>query len=105
MRRLYRTLTVDNADVLDGTPLSTILPNKRVVLYIASTQLDTLLTLNPPAGVAEAVTERLPQRTNGQPLVSDDLAYDVPIPTGGHPIINVDIQTAATVGLLVLEMP
>lgn len=98
-------ITADNADVLDGTDLANFNPDSAAIVYIASTQNDSVLILTAPEEGASAVKIRVPQRTNGMPLESDDPGIVVAMPSGGHLKVDVDIVTAATVGILVKEVP
>ena len=100
MISVTRYITADNTDVLSGTDLAQIPDQGTLGLYIASTQADTVVTITGP-GIEPAgrlITVQL--RTNGQPNQSDDLGYLLPVVQGGKYVINVDVVTAATVGII-----
>jgi len=90
-------LTADNADVLDATDLANIPGDGMLTVYAASTQNDTLMTITGPGSEPVVRARALPLRTNGQPLISDDVPLAVPVIQGGHYVINIDVVTAATV--------
>ena len=104
MRRHFEVFAADDPDALDGTPLATFQPGTAAEVYIASTQNDTLVTISPPDAASEQDARPVVLRTNGMPLESDDPGFLIPMPDGGHLTININIVTAATVGMMVKEV-
>lgn len=94
-----RTLTADDTDALNGTDLANIPGDGQLDVFIASTQVDTVFTLTGPGTEPVARLIRVQQRTNGVPSLQDDVPYSIPV-TNGHYVLNVDIVTAATVGII-----
>lgn len=103
--RVYSTvLTADNTDVLQGTDLQSL---GRGILscLIASTQTDTVVTITGPDQVSSRLVNVI-KRTDGMPDANSDVPYEFPILTDGSKIvINVDIVTGATVGVIVAFTP
>jgi len=100
MRQVYRLIAADNADVLAGTDLDPIPATAtRAIIYAASTQADTILTVQTPEmPVARAIL--LPLRANAELRMDEDGGMIVPV-MGGKLIISVDIVTGASVAVLV----
>lgn len=96
-----RVLTADDTDALANTDLANIPDEGQLDLFIASTQNDTVFTFTGPGIEPAARLIRVQQRTNGMPSLQDDVPYSVPVGPG-HYVVNVDIVTAATVGLTAL---
>ncbi len=105
MSRIYSTvITADNTDVLQGTDLQSLGQGILTVL-IASTQSDTVVTLTAPDQVSARLINVV-LRTNGMPDVNSDVPYELPILTDGSKVVvNVDVVTAATVGLIFVFTP
>lgn len=98
-------ISADNTDVLNGTDLANMPSDGILTLYIASTQNDTVFTLTGPGQEPAARLIRVPQRTNGQASLADDLGWSIPVLQGGRYILNVDVVTAATVGITAIFQP
>lgn len=96
------TITADNTDVLSGTDLANIPGDGQLDVYIASTQNDTVYSITGPGNEPIARLQKCQLRTNGMPVLSDDLPLTLLVSQGGHYIINVDIVTAATVNILAI---
>lgn len=90
------TGTADATDALDGTDLQTIPGPGGLTIFVASTQLDTLLTITGPG--SEPVVRNRPMLLRAGPEIrqDEDVAYMIPVVQGGRYIINVDVTTAAT---------
>lgn len=93
-------ITADNTDVMASTDLANIPSDGQLDVYIASTQNDTVFTLTGPNIEPAARLQRVEQRTNGQPSLVDSVPFSLPVSQGGHYVLNVDVVTAATVGIL-----
>jgi hypothetical protein len=91
------TLTADNADVLDGTDLANIPAGGLLTIHAASTQNDTLLTITGPGNEPVVRNQAAVQRANAEIREDVDPGYDLGVVQGGHYIVAVDVQTAATV--------
>lgn len=105
MARTYQTvITADNTDVLQGTDLQS-LGRGILTILIASTQNDTVVTVTGPDSVLGRLINVI-LRTNGMPIVDQDVPYEMQILTdGAKVVVNVDIVTAATVGLIFVHTP
>lgn len=99
---VQKTFTADNTDLLSGTDLANIPGAGQLDIYIVSTQLDTVISITGPGSEPILRLQQLTQRTNGQPILSDDVPYSVPVIQGGKYILNLDVVTAATVGLIAI---
>lgn len=97
-------VTADTANALSGSDLQSAPGPGSVILWAASSQADTRITLAAPPTVATRnVTPHL--RTNGVPLVSDDSPVAMAVRGGEQIILFVDIVTAATFGYVVKFIP
>lgn len=96
------TITADNTDVLSGTDLANIPSDGQLDIFLASTQNDTLYSITGPGNEPIARTQKMQLRTNGMPILSDDLPLTLLVTQGGHYIVNIDIVTAATVNLIAI---
>lgn len=96
------TVTADNTDLLAATDLANIPRDGQLDIFIASTQNDTTLTITGPGVEAPIRTQKLQLRTNGMPLLSDDLPISIPVTQGAHYILNLDIVTAATANMIAI---
>ena len=104
MRQNLRYITADNADLLDGTDLTTIDEGHGVEIYITSSQSDTVVLITVP-GQETPATKVSPQvRANGLVAESDDPGLGLVMTETGHIKIDVDIDTAATVGVLTKDL-
>lgn len=101
MIQVYKTFTSDNLDALSGTDLDPIPAGLRVaVVYVASTQTDTVVTCQAP-NETTARKVQVPQTTTGSPDMASTPGIIIPLTAGGKLVIDIDIVTGATVGLLV----
>lgn len=100
MISVNRVLTADDTDALLNTDLSNIPADGQLDIFLGSTQSDTVFTITGPDTEPVARLIRVQQRTNGVPSLQDDVPYSIPVVAGGHYTVNVDIVTAATVGLV-----
>jgi len=99
MISVNRFITADDTDALANTDLAQIPGSGLLVIYIASTQNDTQVTVTGPNIEPAGRLIRVVQRTNGVPNMSDDEPFVLPVSQGGKYVLNVDIVTAATVGI------
>ena len=99
MISVNRFITADDTDALAGTDLANIPGPGQLDLFLASTQNDTVFSFTGPGAEPLARLIRVGQRTNGQPALSDDVPYSMPVDTG-HYVLNIDIVTAATVSFV-----
>lgn len=102
MITVNRVLTADDTDALASTDLANIPADGQLDVFISSTQSDTVFTLTGPDTEPVARLIRVQQRTNGVPSLQDDVPYSIPVVGGGHYTLNVDIVTAATVGIVAI---
>lgn len=96
-------LPTDNTDVLGGTLLDPV-PGRGVLLvYVASSQRDGILTVTGPGIVG---SYRVPPvlRSSGIPDVNSDLPSTVPT-MGGKVIINYDEVTAGDAFATIMWIP
>ncbi len=101
MRVHTENFTVDDADALAGTQLDTLEEGGQLDIFILSTQADTLLTITGPNAEPLAVGVEVAQETRA-PRPNDDIPLSLPVSTGGHYTVNIDIVTAATVQMLAI---
>lgn len=96
--------TADDANVLDGSQFDPIPYDGSLEVYAASTQNDTTLQVKIASEIMKDVAGtnggRIPLRTNGMPVMSDDPGMIFPVGVGQRAILNLDIVTAATVVLI-----
>ena len=92
--------TADNPDVLSGTDLANIPEAGVLMIYAASTQQDTLITVTGPG--SEPVTRNTPMllRANADIRERDAASYQLPVSQGGRYVIDVNVQTAGTFRIL-----
>lgn len=81
-------LPTDNNDVLSGTPLDPVPAPGLLMIYLASSQRDGVLTVGGPA-VEGGGTLRVPPvlRSSGIPDVSTDIPYTVGVRQGKCSIV------------------
>ncbi len=98
------TLTADNADFLAGTQLDQ--PGVAGVYSVwgASTVGDTTVTIT-LGGQTITNAAVLILRANSEIREADDTFYQMISRTGGRPVINVDVVTAAVVRIRVKFLP
>lgn len=99
MRMHPENLTADDTDVLAGTALDQLESGGQLDIFIISTQADSVVTITGPDREPIVVNGEIPMQTRAISL-ADDPAYSLPVRTGGHFTINIDIVTAATVQFL-----
>jgi len=90
-------LSADNTDVLDGTDLANIPEMGVLTVFAMSTQDDTLMTITGPGSEPVIRNQALGLRANAEIRQSEDTPYQVGVTQGGHYILAIDVQTAATV--------
>lgn len=89
------TGAADNADVLAGTQLDQPGQPGVYTIWLASTQLDTLVTISLGG---QQITTATPVVLRAGPEIreNEDSFFQMVSPSGGRPLINVNVQTAAT---------
>jgi len=101
MRIHTENLTADDTDVLAGSALDQMEAGGQLDVLVLSTQADTVLTITGPDAEPIALSIEVPQETRAiRP--ADDLPFSLPLLSGGHYTINVDIVTAATVQFMAI---
>lgn len=100
MIAITRYLTADNADVLAGTDLAAMPRESLLLVYGASTQLDSTLTLTVPGEQAPRNADPLVIRAGPEIRQDQDLLTSFVVQENGRIVANLDIVTAATVALL-----
>lgn len=98
------TITVDDADFLAGTLLDQPGVPGVYTIWLASTVGDTLISVS-VGGRTLVSSATAVLRANSEIRENEDTFYQVLVTTGGRPIINVNIQTAATVRVRVKFLP
>lgn len=101
MRIHTENLTTDDVDVLAGTALDQLEAGGQLDLFVMSTQADTVLTITGPDAEPIALSIEVPQETRAL-RPADDLPFSLPLLSGGHYTVNVDIVTAATVQFIAI---
>jgi len=96
-------LPTDNADVLNGTLLDPIPGPGVLLIYLASSQRDGIMSVTAP-GVVGAYRIAPVLRTNGIPDLSADMPTILPVGPG-KAIINYDEVTAGDAFATVIWMP
>lgn len=90
-----QTITADNADLLAGTQLDQPGVAGVYTIWLASTVDDTLVTIT-LGGRSIVTAAQVVLRANAEIRENEDGFYQQLSRTGGRPVINVNIQTAAT---------
>jgi len=98
------TITADNADFLAGTQLDQPGVPGVYTVWVASTVGDTEVTVT-LGGQTIASTAIAILRANSEIRENEDTFYQMLSRTGGRPIINVNVVTAATVRIRVKFLP
>lgn len=99
MRIHPENIAADDADLLAGTPLDQLEAGGQLDIFLLSTQADTGITVTGPDREPIVVAGEIPMETRAiRP--QDDVPLSIPIRTGGHYTVNIDIVTAATVQTL-----
>lgn len=96
-------LPADNLDVLNGTLLDPIPGPGVLLVYVASSQRDGILSITAP-GVVGAYRMAPVLRTNGIPDLSADMPTVVPV-MAGKAIISYDEVTAGDAFATVIWVP
>ncbi len=86
-------LPTDNTDVLSGSLLDPLPGPGVLLIYLASSQRDGIITVTGP-GIVGAYRVPPVLRANGIPDLSADMPTVVPVPGVGKVIINYDEVTA-----------
>lgn len=98
-----KTITADDTDILASTDLANVPAEGQLDVFIASTQNDTLFTITGPGNETIIRNQKVQLRTNGMPSMDTDLPLSFGVLSGGHYFLDVNIQTAATVNVLVIH--
>lgn len=100
-----RDLPADQTDVLGGTALDPVPGPGQLLIYLASTQRDGILSVGGP-GVLGGGAYRVPPvlRANGMPDVQGDIPYVVSV-RQGKVIIDYDEVTAGDAFASILYVP
>lgn len=98
------TFTTDNADFLAGTQLDQPGVPGVYTIWGASTQGDTLISIT-LGGRTLVNAANLVLRANSEIREDADTYFQMLSRTGGRPVINIDIQTGATVRIRVKFLP
>lgn len=97
-------LAADDTDVLAGTQLDQTGVPGVYTIWVCSTVVDTLITISlggrTYANAAVAIL-----RANSEIRENEDAFFQVLSPTGNRPIININIQTAASVRVRTRFLP
>lgn len=98
------TLTADNADFLAGTQLDQPGVAGVYTIWLASTVGDTEVTIT--LGGRTVISGGIVVlRANSEVRENEDTFYQMLSPTGGRPVININVVTAATVRVRVKFLP
>lgn len=99
-----QTITADNTDLLAGTQLDQPGVPGVYTMWGASTVGDSLITIS-LGGRTITNNATLTLRANSEIRENEDTFFQVLSATGGRPVINVNIQTAATVRIRTKFLP
>ncbi len=89
-------IVADNTDVLAGTALDQVGVPGVYTTWLASTVVDTLVTITMGGrNIANAVVVIL--RANSEIRENEDTFFQMVSRTGNRPVVNINIQTAASV--------
>jgi len=102
MIAVRRFLTADNTDLLAGTDLDNVPVDTRMLIYAASTQIDTTVTLTVPGIQAPLNANPLLIRAGPELRQDEDLVTAFTVAQNGHVVVAIDVVTAATVVVLVV---
>lgn len=97
-------LPIDNADVLAGSLLDPVPGPGVLLVYLASSQRDGILTITGP-GLVGAYRVPPVLRSNGIPDLSADMPTAIPVPGVGKVIINYDEVTAGDAFMTAIFSP
>lgn len=99
-----QVISADDADVLSGTDLDNVPMAGVLIVQAVSTQADTLINITGPGSEPVVRNQALVLRANSE-IQEDDPDYAVGVTQGGHYIIDVNVQTAATVRVRATYVP
>ncbi len=99
-----RTLTADNADFLAGSQLDQPGVAGVYTIWGASTVGDTEISVT-LGGRTLTNAAILVLRANSEIRENEDTFFQVSSPTGGRPVININVVTAAVVRVRVKFLP
>ena len=97
-------LPIDNADVLNGTMLQTIPEDGVLMIFLASTQRDGVMSCT-GYGISGAYRIAPVLRANGIPALNDDMPTIVPVSGGTKVFINYDEVTAGDAFATIIFVP
>ena len=97
-------LPTDNTDVLNGTLLDPVPGAGALLIFLASSQRDGIMTVTGP-GIMGAYRVPPVLRTNGIPDLSADMPTVIPVPGVGKVIINYDEVTAGDAFATIIFIP
>jgi len=98
------TLTADNTDFLAGTQLDQPGVPGSYTIWLASTVGDTEVTITLGGRrITDAATVTL--RANSEIRENEDTFWQMVSRTGGRPVVNINVVTAATVRVRVKFIP
>ena len=98
--QVIKTFTADTSDALAGTELENIPGPGQLDIFVVSTADDTYFTVHLPGGETPVRNQLAQKKTDAQISLTDDIPVNLATP-GGRVVIEIDINTAATVKLLV----
>lgn len=104
MITVEQTLTADNADFLAGTQLDQPGVPGVYTIWGASTQGDTTITVT-LGGRTITNAAVLTLRANSEIRENEDTFFQMLSMTGGRPVININVVTAAVVRVRVKFIP
>lgn len=99
-----RTLTADNADFLAGTQLDQPGVAGVYTIWLASTVGDTEVSIT-LGGRSITNATQVVLRANSEIRENEDTFFQMLSTTGGRPVVNINIITAATVRIRVKFLP
>lgn len=99
-----RTITADNTDFLSGTILDQPGVSGVYTIWLASTVGDTTVTIS-LGGRTLTDQAIVVLRANSEVREDEDTFFQMLSRTGGRPVINVNVVTAATVRIRVKFLP
>lgn len=97
---VQKVITADDLDVLSNTDLANIPIGGVLMVYVASTQDDTELTITGPGQVPVARDIPVVLRANAEIRERDDASFQIVVSQGGRYFIAINIVTAATCRIL-----
>lgn len=101
MRVHLENFTVDDADALAGTALDQLETGGQLDILAISTQSDSRLSVRGPDNEPLAQDVFIAQQTRA-PSINDDPSLSLPILTGGHYTVDINVVTAATIQMIAL---